>query len=258
MQARQRPYYGLKKLNVGQFFLPCIGIHDGLVKQIVGGSLSKHDSSTLKTNFISSNSPAYFAKLYQDNDLKGGHVINLGAGNYETAEEALAAWPGGLQIGGGITSGNAWAWLHVGAEKVILTSWLFLSGRFSREQLHQIADLVAKERPVVDIRSCQRRGDTWVVAMNKWQDLTDLEVNKSNEEIMRRLTDEFLIHATDVEGLCQGIDEELVTSTLTVGRYLGSGPVDRLSKGKVDLTSLDILCGELVKFEELVKRNKGQ
>lgn len=96
-------------------FRPCIDLHSGQVKQIVGGTL---DTSSLKTNFVATQPAAYFASLYCKHDLKGGHVIQLGPGNREAALEALVAWPGGLQIGGGITEENALEWLDAGAEKV--------------------------------------------------------------------------------------------------------------------------------------------
>ena len=46
-------------------------------------------------------------------------MIKLGPGNDAAAEEALAAWPDGLQIGGGITIDNAISWLDKGASKVM-------------------------------------------------------------------------------------------------------------------------------------------
>ncbi|KAG6333436.1 hypothetical protein ID866_5650 [Astraeus odoratus] len=154
-------------------FRPCIDLHDGQVKQIVGGTLSDSTPETLKTNFVASQSPGDFARLYRQHNLQGGHVIKLGPGNDSAAREALAAWPGGLQIGGGITDANALEWLNAGASKVIVTSYLFPKGRFSLERLEAISRTVGKDRLVVDVS-------------------------------------EFLIHAADVEGLCQGIDEDLV------------------------------------------------
>ncbi|KAG6861614.1 Histidine biosynthesis bifunctional protein hisB, partial [Termitomyces sp. Mi166 len=98
-------------------FRPCIDLHDGQVKQIVGGTLSDASPETLKTNFVASQSPGDFARLYRDNKLEGGHVIKLGPGNDAAAQEALGAWPGGLQIGGGINDQNAQEWIDVGASK---------------------------------------------------------------------------------------------------------------------------------------------
>ncbi|KIJ52362.1 hypothetical protein M422DRAFT_25980 [Sphaerobolus stellatus SS14] len=251
-------------------FRPCIDLHDGVVKQIVGGSLSEQDPSGLKTNFVASQPPAYFAELYKEHGLRGGHVIKLGPRNDAAAKEALATWPGGLQIGGGITDKNAKEWLEAGAEKIIVTSFLFPSCRFSFERLKDISEIVGKERLVVDV-SCRRRDNRWLVAMNKWQDITDMEVNKESLDFLSEYCSEFLIHAADVEGLCQGIDEELVrklSEWVTIPTTYAGGArdisdldlVDTLSNGRVDLTygsSLDIFGGSLVKFEELVKKSKA-
>ncbi|KAI0322446.1 Phosphoribosylformimino-5-aminoimidazole carboxamide ribotide isomerase [Amylostereum chailletii] len=249
-------------------FRPCIDLHDGQVKQIVGGTLSEHDPTLLKTNFVASDSPGDFAKLYRKHDLQGGHLIKLGPGNDEAAKEALSAWPGGLQVGGGINPENATFWLDHGASKVIVTSYLFPGMRFSLERLQTLSSLVGKERLVVDV-SCRRRGDQWMIAMNKWQDITNLEVCKGTLDTLSEYCSEFLVHAADVEGPCQGIDEQLVTKlgewTQIPTTYAGGAKditdldlVDRLSKGKVDLTygsALDIFGGTLVKFQDLVKRN---
>ncbi|KAJ9123995.1 hypothetical protein QFC22_000787 [Naganishia vaughanmartiniae] len=229
-------------------FRPCIDLHGGLVKQIVGGTLGTDDSK-LQTNFVATQSPKEFAEMYRDNNLTGGHVIKLGPGNDDAAREALAAWPGGLQVGGGIQISNAQEWIDVGAEKVIVTSALFPKQKFSLEQLQAFSQTVGKDRLVVDV-SCRKRGDKWIVAMNKWQDLTDMEVNRESISMLEQYCSELLIHAADVEGLCQGIDEELVQHLSDLEL------VDQLSKGKVDLTygsSLDIFGGKTVKFDDLVK-----
>lgn len=160
-------------------FRPCIDLHHGTVKQIVGGSLRDDkdglgdDTDALQTNFVATHPPAHYAALYAQHGLRGGHVIKLGPGNDEAATEALRAWPRGLQVGGGITIDNAAQWLERGADKVIVTSYLFPACRFSMERLVELERLVGRERLVVDI-SCRRRGDEWVVAMNRWQDLTDM------------------------------------------------------------------------------------
>lgn len=163
-------------------FRPCIDLHGGEVKQIVGGTLQQ-DESTLRTNFVAKHPPAYYAKLYADHALRGGHVIKLGPGNDAAAEEALAAWPNGLHVGGGITGENARAWIERGAEKVIVTSYLFPACRFSLERLLELEAAVGKERLVVDI-SCRRRGDEWVVAMNRWQDLTDMVLSQETLDLV--------------------------------------------------------------------------
>ncbi|GJJ12368.1 hypothetical protein Clacol_006609 [Clathrus columnatus] len=260
-------------------FRPCIDLHDGIVKQIVGGSLSDRNPASLKTNFVSSHSPAYYAHLFKKNNFTGGHIIKLGPGNDEAAKEALAEWPNGFHLGGGINDENALKWIEAGAEKVIVTSYLFPSCRFSLERLEKISLMVGKERLVIDL-SCRRKGDKWFVAMNKWQDLTDMEINQASLDLFSQYCSEFLIHAADVEGLCQGIDEELVQN---LGRlvkipttYAGGAKnisdldlVDSLSGGKIDLTygrqvtelrlgALDIFGGNLVKFDDLIKRHEPQ
>ncbi|KAJ4481531.1 Phosphoribosylformimino-5-aminoimidazole carboxamide ribotide isomerase [Lentinula edodes] len=251
-------------------FRPCIDLHGGQVKQIVGGTLSDTNPNDLKTNFVSQKPPAEFARLYKDNFLEGGHVIKLGPGNDEAAKEALAAWPGGLQIGGGITDKNATEWLNAGASKVIVTSYLFPESKFSLAKLEAISTTVGKDRLVVDV-SCRRKGEKWFVAMNKWQDLTEMEVFSESLDLISNYCSEFLVHAADVEGLCQGIDEALVTKLGEWCRipvtYAGGAKdvsdldlVDRLSHGRVDLTygsSLDIFGGSLVKFDDLVESSNS-
>ncbi|CAG8657816.1 13646_t:CDS:2 [Funneliformis mosseae] len=190
-------------------FRPCIDLHNGQVKQIVGGSLNESSPSELKTNFVSSEKPSYYANLYKLHNLTGAHVIKLGPGNDDAAKECLTTWPGGLQIGGGITLDNAEAWLNAGAEKVIVTSYLFPDAKFSLNRLQELSARIGKENIVVDV-SCRKRENKWVVAMNKWQTMTDMEINEGSLRLLSDYCSEFLIHAADVEGLCQGIDIELV------------------------------------------------
>lgn len=206
-------------------FRPCIDLHQGVVKQIVGASLRDEDdarqravesssssaSSSLKTNFTSDLSSSHYANLYRSHNLTGTHVIKLGPKNDEAATSALEAWPGALQIGGGITSDNAADWIKRGAGKVIVTSYLFPSCQFSMDRLLDLKRLVGRDRLVVDV-SCRRKGDKWIVAMNRWQDMTDMQVDKQSLDMLAEHCSEFLIHAADVEGLCQGIDEDLVRS----------------------------------------------
>ncbi|KAI8990822.1 hypothetical protein BDF20DRAFT_903819 [Mycotypha africana] len=249
-------------------FNGCIDLHHGKVKQIVGGSLSDKSPEQLTTNFVSEESPSYYANLYQNQGVTRCHVIKLGPNNDEAAKEALQTWPGGLQVGGGITLENAKEWLSLGASKVIVTSYLFPDAQFSKERLIELSERVGKENLVVDV-SCRRKGDKWVVAMNKWQTMTDMEVNKDTLDMLSQYCSEFLIHAADVEGLCNGIDEELVEC---LGKwvnipttYAGGGRsledlklVDKLSNGKVDLTfgsALDIFGGTGVTFKECVEWN---
>lgn len=255
-------------------FRPCIDLHGGVVKQIVGGSLRhagdgvQDDAGALRTNFVSEREPAYYAHLYREHDLRGGHVIKLGPGNDEAAAEALAIWPGGLHVGGGITGSNAKEWVAKGAEKVIVTSYLFPSCKFSLERLLELEHTVGKERLVVDI-SCRRRESGWVVAMNRWQDLTDMTLSKESLDLVSAHCSELLIHAADVEGLCQGIDKDLVEQLglwVTIPTTYAGGArhiedlelVNALSKGKVDLTfgsALDIFGGHGVTLSALIAWN---
>lgn len=109
-------------------FRPCIDLHSGQVKQIVGGTLSDN-SSDLKTNHVSTLPAKHFAILYKDCNLTGAHVIMLGPGNEKAAEEALKEWPQFLQVGGGINEANAKKWINKGAKKVraFLDSYIVLT-----------------------------------------------------------------------------------------------------------------------------------
>lgn len=160
-------------------FRPCIDLHDGKVKQIVGGTLNNDSRDDLKTNFVAEESSAFYASMYKRHDLKGGHVIKLGKNNDSAAIEALEAWPGGLQIGGGINIDNAQDWLNLGASKVIVTSWLFPDGQFNLDRLRKFSEQVGRENLVVDL-SCRAKESSWVVAIDKWQTRTDFHVNQGN------------------------------------------------------------------------------
>lgn len=250
-------------------FRPCIDLHDGAVKQIVGSSL-KDDGSSPRINFKSKESAAYYAELYRKDGLAGGHIIKLGPGNDEAARSALTAYPGGLQVGGGINSDNAAEWLSVGASHVIVTSWLFdQKGCFSEERLSQIVAEVGRERLVIDL-SCRAKGDTWLVAMDRWQRETNLWINAETLCHLSGSCAEFLIHAADVEGMCGGIDAELVAF---LGRhsplpttYAGGAQslddlkrVETLSTGRVDLTigsALDIFGGNGISYHDCVAWNQ--
>ncbi|KAI9468542.1 Enzyme that catalyzes the fourth step in the histidine pathway [Coemansia sp. RSA 989] len=250
-------------------FRPCIDLHSGQVKQIVGGTLHDTDSSQLQTNFATTKPASEYAQLYQKHKLVGGHVIMLGPGNEQAAIEALAAYPQGLQVGGGITVDNAALWISRGASKVIVTSWLFPQAQFARDRLQQISQKVGRDNLVVDL-SCRRRENGWVVAMNRWQTLTDMVISKQCLEELAEYCSEFLVHAADVEGLCRGIDQDLVAalaewSPIPVTYAGGASSLDdlrlvnQLSHGKVDLTigsALDIFGGKQVKFTDCVAWNQ--
>ncbi|GJN68937.1 enzyme that catalyzes the fourth step in the histidine pathway [Purpureocillium lilacinum] len=254
-------------------FRPCIDLHAGQVKQIVGGTLDS-TSAALQTNYVSQHPAAYYAQLYKDNALEGSHVIMLGPGNEESARQALQAWPGHLQVGGGINDKNAKEWMEAGASKIIITSYLFPDGHFSQARLDAVLEQLGgnKNKLVIDL-SCRRRGeDSWFVAMNKWQTITDMEVNQASIKALEPYCSEFLIHAADNEGLQRGIDEKLVERlarwcSIPV-TYAGGGRnledlelVKKLSGGKVDLTigsALDCFGGSGVKFDDCVDWNRRQ
>lgn len=188
-------------------FCPCIDLHGGQVKQIVGGSLN--DSSEVETNFVSERPPSYYAELYRDDNLTGGHVIMLGPGNEAAAKEALNAWPGGLQVGGGITAENAQNWLAEGAAQVIMTSYIFRDGELVLENLRRVAGLVGNERLVLDLSCRKRDGEYWIVT-DRWQKFTNHKVNAETLNFLAEYCSEFLVHAVDVEGKQAGIDSELL------------------------------------------------
>ena len=251
-------------------FRPCIDLHGGKVKQIVGGTL-RDDGTLPRENFVSEHPPGWFARKFCDDGLQGGHVIMLGKGNEAAAKEALAAWPGGLQIGGGIHAGNAASWLNAGASHVIVTSALFgAEGKFLQQALDDLVREVGKERLVIDL-SCRRTNSGWTVAMNRWQTLTDLDVTTETLDRLLPHCDEFLIHAADVEGLCGGIDVELVRLLGDWGKcpvtYAGGAAtmedvklVDDEGRGLVDVTvgsALDLFGGTGVRYADLVAMNRG-
>jgi phosphoribosylformimino-5-aminoimidazole carboxamide ribotide isomerase len=249
-------------------FRPCIDLHEGKVKQIVGGTLG---DAGLRTNFVSEKSAAWFAELYKRDGLVGGHVIMLGLGNETEARAALAAFPGGLQIGGGINTDNARGWLKAGASHVIVTSWVFREGRVDWERLRELVRVVGKNRLVLDL-SCRKRGESYFVVTDYWQKFTELAISPDTLQKLAGSCAEFLIHAVDVEGLCRGIDRELVEKlgqwTPIPMTYAGGAnsladleEVTRLGRGKVDLTigsALDIFGGSGVKYDDVVKFNRRQ
>ena len=191
-------------------FRPCIDLHDGKVKQIVGGTLNTADGETLRTNFVSEKSPAYYAELYRNDGLTGGHVIKLGQGNDAAALEALAAYPEGLQLGGGVNDENARFWLDAGAAKLIVTSFVFSDGEFKEEKLRALLKITGTERLVLDL-SCRRTAEgKYFVVTDRWQKFTALEVTPRTLDMLSGYCSEFLIHAVDVEGKQAGIDGDLL------------------------------------------------
>lgn len=246
-------------------FRPCIDLHNGKVKQIVGSSLSQN-SHELKTNFVSQKPAEWYASLYKKDGLKGGHIIMLGAGNEEAALKALKAYPNGMQIGGGINKENALKYIEAGACAVIATSYIFPDGKFSIERLKDVSAAIGKEYLVVDLSCCKVASGKWLVASSKWQTLTDFSIDKQNLEDVSAYCSEFLVHAVNVEGKQQGMDLELIEflgeHSPIPATYAGGAnslkdfeTCNALSKGKVDLTigsALDIFGGTVL-YEECKK-----
>lgn len=237
-------------------FRPCIDLHDGKVKQIVGGSLT--DGAEPETNFVSDRSPGWYAELYRSDNLTGGHVIKLGPGNDEAAREALAAWPGGLQVGGGITAENASAWLDAGAARIIVTSYLFQKQQLDPGRLDRLVAAVGKDRLVLDL-SCRKRNDEYRVVTDRWQTFTNTVVNEHALQTLSGYCSEFLIHGVDVEGKQQGMDEELIALLATcspipcvyAGGVRSFADLEKLNAtggGRIDVTigsALDLFGGPL-------------
>mmetsp|Transcript_2641 Transcript_2641/g.6100 ORF Transcript_2641/g.6100 Transcript_2641/m.6100 type:complete len:329 (-) Transcript_2641:233-1219(-) len=249
-------------------FRPCIDIHKGKVKQIVGSTLrdlpedaqGTPSAAQLQTNFVSEKPSSYYAELYKADHLVGGHVIMLGAdaASKATALEALRAWPGGLQMGGGVNATNAMEYLDAGASHVIVTSYVFREGRLEEDRLAELVKLVGKKRLVLDLSCRLRDGKYWVVT-DRWQHFSQLALSESTLEQLARSCDEFLVHGVDVEGMQLGIDDALVE---TLGRWSplpvtyagGARTLEDLERvkvsglGRVDITvgsALDIFGGKL-------------
>lgn len=251
-------------------FRPCIDIHNGKVKQIVGSSL-KDESGAARENYVAGQDAAYFANLYRRFHLKGGHVILLNPVSSPFYEEtktqamnALKAYPGGLQAGGGITPENAESFLNAGASHVIVTSYVFREGRIDYERLDEMKSAVGKDKLVLDV-SCRKKAEGYVVVTDRWQKETEEPVTEELLQTLSAYCDEFLIHAVDVEGKENGIECDLA---VFLGGYRGN-PVTyaggvhsfddlnllkELGKDRVNVTigsALDIFGGTM-SFQEIV------
>ena len=264
-------------------FRPCIDLRNGRVTQIVGSTLTTtaapHTSTDVTSdaaveNFVSSQPPSYYSRMYRSAGLSGGHVIMLGRGNEEAARDALQAWPGGLQVGGGIEDTSAQQWLGAGASHVIVTSWLFDGAALETSRLQRLASLVGRERLVVDL-SCRRRPDSptgpYYVVTNRWQTFSSLQITAATLMALSPYCCEFLIHGVDVEGRRAGVEESL----LRVIRQAMDAPggdalhvvyaggvrdmadvrlVEEVGGGRIDVSvgsALDIFGGDLP-FEQVV------
>lgn len=195
-------------------FRPCIDIHNGKVKQIVGGSLTD-EYDYARENFVSEQDAAWYARLYQKDGLKGGHIIQLNGKDspyYQATKAqalaALRAYPGGLHAGGGITAENGAEYLDAGASHVIVTSYVFRDGQIFYENLERMKKAVGKERLVLDL-SCRKKAGSYYIVTDRWQKFTHVQVTKEILTELASWCDEFLVHAVDVEGKASGIEEEL-------------------------------------------------
>lgn len=252
-------------------FRPCIDLHEGKVKQIVGSTLNDDRPEQLRTNFTASYPSSWYAELYRRDGLTGGHIIKLGPGNDAAALEALAAWPGGMQIGGGITADNGGWWLDQGASHVIVTSYVFRDGMIDETRLRQLVRAVGRERLVLDL-SCRKRGEDYYIVTDRWQRFTQVAIS---EEVLARLAEEcaeFLVHAADVEGQCRGVESELieklavwspVPTTYAGGvRNLADLELIRdLGQGRLDATvgsALDIFGGTEMTYADAVRFHRTE
>ncbi len=251
-------------------FRPCIDIHNGKVKQIVGSSLRDEDDSA-KENFVSEKDAGYYARLYRKYGLSGGHVIILnkaGSEYYEASRQqaldAVSEYPQGLMIGGGINADNAAGYIEAGASHVIVTSFVFDADGINMDNLLALNEAVGSKHTVLDL-SCRFTDGKYHVAANRWQSITDVTVDADLFHKLGEYCDEFLVHAVDAEGKAAGIDERLIEILAEaehpvcyaggISSYDDIKKLGRLGQGRVDFTvgsKLDIFGGHLM-IEEIVK-----
>ena len=251
-------------------FRPCIDIHNGKVKQIVGSSL-KDEGNQAKENFVADMDAGEYASLYKKHALFGGHIILLnkeGSEYYEAtkaqAMKALTAFPGGMQIGGGINDTNAGDFINAGASHVIVTSYVFQNGKINFENLDKMKRAVGKEHLVLDL-SCRMKNGEYIIVTDRWQNDTDFVLNHENLSILASYSDEFLIHAVDVEGKMGGIERNLaeflgawseipITYAGGVHTFSDLDELKTAGKGKLDVTigSALSLFGGPMKFEDVL------
>ena len=251
-------------------FRPCIDIHNGRVKQIVGGSLKDKDNQA-EENFVSQMDGAFYANMYKKAGIRGGHIILLNAVTSEYYEAtraqallALHSYPGGLQIGGGITADNAAQFIEAGASHVIVTSYVFNNGRIDYNNLEKLVDAVGKSHLVLDL-SCRKKDDSYYIVTDRWQKFTDEVITEELLDELSQYCDEFLIHAVDVEGKASGIEKELVSLLGDWGKipltYAGGVHsfedlrlIKKLGHNRVNVTigsALDLFGGSM-KFEDVI------
>ena len=255
-------------------FRPCIDIHNGKVKQIVGGSLADRNSAA-EENFSSDKGGGYYAELYKSRGLKGGHIIILNPASSEYYEadrkqafEALSVYPDALQVGGGVNDRNAEEYIRAGASHVIVTSYVFRDGRVDSDALERLKSAVGKEHIVLDL-SCRRKDGRFYIVTDRWQKFTDTVLDAAALDLFALSCDEILIHAVDVEGKKSGIEPEiaeLMASSPVPGTYAGGISsfedielIERLGGGRVDFTvgsALDLFGGTL-SFDKICEKYGG-
>lgn len=252
-------------------FRPCIDIHNGKVKQIVGGTL-KDQNDQAAENFVSEQDAPFYAQLYKRYGISGGHIILLNARDssyYEATKlQALAAlqvYPGGLQVGGGITAENAHEFLMAGASHVIVTSYVFRDGKVDYGRLEKLVQAVGKEHLVLDL-SCRKKDGAYYIVTDRWQKFTDVTMTLDIMKELGSYCDEFLVHAVDVEGKARGVETELasllgeykgnpVTYAGGVGSMKDIEDLRKYGKDRLDVTvgsALDLFGGN-ISFSELIK-----
>lgn len=246
-------------------FRPCIDIHQGQVKQIVGSTLTA-DNERLQTNFVATMSAADYALMYKNDGLSGGHLIRLDQtpATKQATLAALAAYPNGLQVGGGITHETAGALLASGAQKVIVTSFGFTAGRLDLSKLERLKQAVGREQIVFDL-ACRKRGNDYVIVTNRWQDFTDTVISTETVDVLAEYVSEFLLHGVDQEGKSNGIDTNLIQLIADISplpvTYAGGikdfddiSLIKKIGQDQIDYTigsALDIFGGEM-KYRNLI------
>ena len=256
-------------------FRPCIDIHNGCVKQIVGSSLKDHGDEA-QENFVSGQDAAFYARLYHEYEITNGHIIMLNpvtSPYYEKTKEqavaALRAYPGGLQVGGGITPENAGDFLAAGASHVIVTSYVFKDGLIRYDRLDELVRAVGRRKLVLDLSAGKRNGRYYIVT-DRWQKYTETELTEQTLDELASYCDEFLVHAVDAEGKANGIEEELamllgnfetipVTYAGGVHSYEDLRLLKRLGRDRVNVTvgsALDLFGGSM-KFEKVLEECRG-
>lgn len=257
-------------------FRPCIDIHNGKVKQIVGGSLLD-EGNLAEENFVAEQDAAFFAELYKHDGLRGGHIILLNPVESEyyrkTKEQAVLAlktYPNGFQIGGGINDKNAKEFLELGASHVIVTSYVFKDGKINYPNLKKLEAAIGREQLVLDV-SCRKKEDGYYIVTDRWQKFTEEKVSKQLLDALADYAAEFLVHAVDVEGKANGIEEELVcmlgdwgklpiTYAGGVGSFKDLEQLNKCGKGKLHVTigsALDLFGGNMQYQNILEYMKKG-